>query len=235
MRLHKLLAMVIALTAVVLLSGCAELDRYTTPHYTVFLFDVSGSMGGLKIEEARQAVALHVRDLGPREQAGLRVFGRSECTQTDLLAPVSDSGQAGLTGQIQALQAEGPTPLALGLRQGGNDLASFQEGRRRIVVFTDGAETCGGDPCAEARRLGEMGVSVDMVAFAAEDSSLLVQAECVARETGGIYLNVTDPEDLRVLLGNLVGPLCRPTHVAVMAAIVLGVCLVAVFVANTLT
>ena len=103
-----------------------------------------------RITIAKQAVSDVVRRLPKDVNAGLVTVG--SCPRSENRGFFTAGNRPMLLTQIQGLQAAGGTPLADGVLQAGNML----DGTKResmILVVTDGRESCGGDPCAVARRL----------------------------------------------------------------------------------
>jgi Mg-chelatase subunit ChlD len=124
---------------------------------TVFLVDASDSMGPAGREEALAWVRESLGKMPPEARAGVALFGadaRVELTVAQR-AHLGDS----------AVQVDtSRTNLAGALRLGAALLPS--DARRRIVVVSDGRAN-DGDAAAEARRLSEAGIAVDVHPVAA--------------------------------------------------------------------
>lgn len=222
------------LFSLLLLASCSAEDL-VVPRSTEFILDASGSMFGLKFEAAKGALMAHVRKLAPREQAGLRVLGNLGCEATELEVPIGTADQSGIVEQLETIEADGPTPLALALRQAGEDLADVAEGNKTIIVFTDGGETCDGDPCAEARTLRDRGVTVHLVGFEPVDELTRFQYDCITETTGGVYYNLTNPQDLSTLLGNLACETCAMRDVLVLGGVMFALSLAGAAAASRFT
>jgi len=222
------------LLPLVLLVSCSA-ETLTVPRSTHFILDASGSMYGLKFEAAKGALAAHVRKLAVREEAGLVVLGNRGCDATELKVPLGSADQSGIIDELETIDVDGPTPLALALRDAGDDLAEVAEGDKTIIVFTDGGETCGGDPCAEARRLRDGGVTVHLVGFAPVDDLTRVQYDCITETTGGVYFNLTDPQDISTLLGSLACETCAIRDGLILGIVTLVLSLAGAATASTLT
>ena len=100
---------------------------------------------------------------------GPRQVGIFDAAHRQMLKQLADS-----------IQPEEGTPLAAGLVAAGAMLEG--EPSPLLVVITDGAETCGGDPCAEARALQSRmpGLRINVVDLSGSDV-----AACLAQTTGG--------------------------------------------------
>jgi hypothetical protein len=91
----------------------------------------------------------------------------------------------------------GDTALVRSLQSALDMIRGGAGGRGRVILLTDGQETCGGDVCAlaEATAKSQPGVRVDVV-----DLSGLSNARCLAEATGGVIVNYAE---FRGRLGHL--------------------------------
>ncbi len=105
------------------------------PITVVMLLDRSGSMvPNFNLEE--KAAEAFVREMGPKDKARIGSFSKS--VQVD--PPEFTSDRAALMKILQNdLQGEGPTPLWNAVNTGIDDLL-LEEGRRVVLVFTDGVD-----------------------------------------------------------------------------------------------
>ncbi len=105
------------------------------PITVVMLLDRSGSMvPNFALEE--KAAEAFVREMGPKDKARIGSFSKS--VQVD--PPEFTSDHAALMKILQNnLQGEGPTPLWNAVNTGIDDLL-LEEGRRVVLVFTDGVD-----------------------------------------------------------------------------------------------
>ncbi len=175
------------------------------------VLDSSGSMaaadpsGGTKMEAARAALAGVVDALPEGAVVGVRAYGGTYedqargCTDTRLVVPMGALDRTAARRALDGLQPKGYTPLAASLQAAADDLRG--EGPRRVLLVSDGEETCGGDPCEVARALDRDGVDVvvDTVGYAADEATR-TQLQCIAEETGGTYTDVADGEELDLQL-----------------------------------
>jgi hypothetical protein len=78
------------------------------------------------------------------------------------------------------------------------DLAGAS-GSKLVVLVTDGAETCDGDPLAEITRLRSEGIDVriNVVGFAVDDAITNEMFEGWAEAGGGQHFSAEDADDLR--------------------------------------
>lgn len=132
----------------------------------------------------------------------LRVFGNRQgnlACQTTLEVPLSPLDRDNVVSVLEGVEPQfnANTALADSLARAGNDLLSAT-GPTTIVLLTDGAETCGGDPFTEISFLVDQGidVQVDIVGFAIADDELRAEFESWAEVGGGTYYDARDVDSL---------------------------------------
>ncbi|HEY6889500.1 MAG TPA: VWA domain-containing protein [Solirubrobacter sp.] len=177
----------------------------------VIVLDASKSMnedagnGGTRLDAAKKAVGTLVDRLPEGVPLGLRVYGskvsevsRSEgCQDTELTVPVGPLDKNALTGPVDALQGKGRTPIGRSLLAVPDDLGAA-EGRRSVVLITDGGDNCAPpDPCKAAERVAKRGVdlSISVVGFQVNER-VQKQLRCIAAAGGGSYVGVDDADKL---------------------------------------
>lgn len=173
----------------------------------LLVLDLSGSMnekdaaGRAKIDGAKAALKKVVADLPEGTQVGLRVYGSTidasketnpaACQDTRLVTPIGPLDKSALTAAIDGFTAVGETPMAYSLEQGVKDLGT--EGKRTIVLVSDGEERCVPDPCPVARKLAANGVDLQLNAIGlAVDATTRSQLQCIASAGHGQYVDVKD-------------------------------------------
>lgn len=95
------------------------------------------------------------------------------------------------------------TPLVYALEQTVNkDLASFPSPyvKKKIVLITDGVDTCGGDACAFVKELmaKRNDIVIDVIMIDSSDN-----LSCIADETNGNYYNVKTKDEFVKSLKNI--------------------------------
>jgi len=195
----------------------AELKR-TEPHpeelgSVLFILDASASMrettanGDSRIRVALSALESMVKaSLNETIQFGLRVFGHRggpNCA-SELLIPVAPLKVSSAMSVISNIRSSslGNTSLAEALNLAAIDFKTAPR-KHRIIVLTDGEETCGGDPAHSIQLLMDAGlqVEVSIVGFAVESSELKSTYRAWAEMTGGQYYDTADLEGLKQSLG----------------------------------
>ncbi len=172
------------------------------------ILDCSGSMneltsdGKLKIDVAKSVVDNMIQKYPAGLRVSLIVYGDTtgSCDDVRLVRPLSTldpAAKSSLTSEIHQLQAKGKTPIAKSLRRAGQELAKF-DAISSVVLISDGKETCGGDPAAEAAALAQRfnlryGVTVFGFAVAGAERASL---EAIAAAGNGKYYNAESAEEL---------------------------------------
>lgn len=188
-----------------------ETDAPAPPPKVEVVLDVSGSMkandaGGMtRIDAAKKAFNEIVDSVPETAEFGVRVLGATYpgtdkklgCVDTQQLTPVGNPNKVVIKNAIAKLAPTGFTPIALSLREAAKDLGTGA-GTRRIVLITDGEETCAPpDPCDVARELAASGLNlvVDTLGLVPDENTRR-QLSCIADATGGTYTSVQNSEEL---------------------------------------
>jgi Ca-activated chloride channel family protein len=212
--------LILALTAAASIPAITTADACIPDGRTVLLMlDSSYSMlravsrnGPTRYVVAREAIS-SVVDRFPRDgYLALRLYGsqatiiREDCRDTFLAVPfaVASKNSAIIKLTLANSHAHGVTPLALAMEQAVSDFGDTKE-ERRIVIVTDGGETCGGNPCATAARMAMDGYVIDTVGFLINDLTARTQLQCIAKVTGGTYVDVRAYLELGDHLTKLIG------------------------------
>ncbi|MFF3462492.1 VWA domain-containing protein [Streptomyces sp. NPDC002619] len=189
------------------------------------VLDVSGSMraadidGGTRMAAAKQAFN-EVLDATPEEvQLGIRTLGanyrgndrKTGCKDTEQLYPVGPLDRTEAKTAVATLQPTGWTPIGPALQQAAGDLEGG-DGTRRIVLISDGEDTCQPlDPCEVAREIAAKGIglTIDTLGLV-PDAKTRDQLSCIADATGGTYTSVQHKEELTDRVGQLVDRAADP-------------------------
>lgn len=191
------------------------------PPKVELVLDVSGSMrardidGRSRISVAQQSFDEVVDALPAETQLGIRVLGSRYrfpgspktvgCRDTEQITPVGPVNKTEAKAAIATLRPTGWTPIGLALRAAARDLGTG-ETTRRIVLITDGEDTCAPpDPCDVARELAAQGTHlvIDTLGLTL-DAKVRQQLTCIANATGGTYTAVQHQQQLTNRLDQLV-------------------------------
>ncbi|WP_129305818.1 VWA domain-containing protein [Streptomyces sp. L2] len=219
-------ALLAALAAGISFPGQAVADETDKPAPKVELvLDVSGSMRARDIDgESRMAAAKQafdeVLDATPEEvQLGIRTLGanyrgndrKEGCKDTARLYPVGPLDRTEAKTAVATLTPTGWTPIGPALLKAADDL-NGGDGTRRIVLISDGEDTCQPlDPCEVAREIAAKGIglTIDTLGLV-PDAKTRDQLSCIADATGGTYTDVRHKEELSDRVGQLVDRAADP-------------------------
>ncbi|MCP5083258.1 MAG: VWA domain-containing protein [Alphaproteobacteria bacterium] len=192
---------VAALVAVLLLSFTV----FTRPAYSVnnvvFVVDGSGSMSDPfekrpKLEIAKEALSSLVRGLPDQGiNAGLVVYSGG-CESSSATVPLARVNKQSLLSGIGAIVAGGKTPIASSLRLAETELRDVP-GEKAVILLTDGAETCNGDPQRTARELNQKGITVHVIGFDIPKVGAARDLQTLAKLGGGSYFTAATADGLR--------------------------------------
>ncbi|WP_030545515.1 VWA domain-containing protein [Streptomyces albus] len=196
------------------------------------VLDVSGSMrtrdidGRSRMAAAKEAFG-EVLDAVPDEvRLGIRTLGanypgddrRTGCKDTEQLYPVGPLDRTEAKTAVATLAPTGWTPIGPALLKAADDLEGG-DASRRIVLITDGEDTCAPlDPCEVARELAAKGVglTIDTLGLV-PDAKTRRQLVCIAEATGGTYTSVQHTEELSGRVKQLVDRAAAPVVTPVPA------------------
>ncbi|MFD6492789.1 VWA domain-containing protein [Streptomyces sp. NPDC059944] len=226
-------ALLAALTAGIAFPAGAVADETTAAAPKVeLLLDVSGSMRARDIDgESRMSAAKQafneVLDATPEEvQLGIRTLGanypgedrKTGCKDTAQLYPVGTLDRTEAKTAVATLNPTGWTPIGPALLKAADDLQGG-EGTRRIVLISDGEDTCQPlDPCEVAREIAAKGIdlTIDTLGLV-PNVKMRKQLSCIAEATGGTYTSVEHKEQLSDRVNQLVDraadPVVKPVAV----------------------
>ena len=173
------------------------------PNVLVIL-DSSGSMwervdGEPKVTTAKKVLNDLLRDLPAGTHVGLMTYGhrrKGDCGDIEILSPIGKESPAAIAKKVSGLQPKGETPIAAALLK-ARDAFQGVSGTKMVVLITDGAEECHGDPCAAIKELAAVGldVHVNVVGFHLKQKEREA-VECIAREGRGKYYDAADAKAL---------------------------------------
>ncbi|MEU9169775.1 VWA domain-containing protein [Streptomyces sp. NPDC048420] len=220
-------ALLVALTAGAAFPATAvagEPTGGTAPQVDLVL-DVSGSMratdidGGTRMAAAKQAFN-EVLDATPENvQLGIRTLGanypgddrKTGCKDTAQLYPVSTLDRTEAKTAVATLSPTGWTPIGPALLKAADDFTAG-DGSKRIVLITDGEDTCAPlDPCEVAREIAAEGVdlTIDTLGLV-PNTKMSKQLSCIAEATGGTYTSVEHTDELTDKVNQLVDRAADP-------------------------
>lgn len=211
----RIILIVLALLSALLAPAAAQ-ERPNT----ILVLDASGSMwgqiGGInKIVIARQVVARILAGFPADRNLGLIAYGhrrRGDCGDIQTLLAPAPGAAAEIAGLVEGLNPRGMAPMTDAVIAAAEALR-HTEAAATVILVSDGIETCHPDPCAAARALAETGVdfTAHVVGFdVAGEAQALMQMQCIAEETGGLFLTADNAEELTAALETVVAAIETP-------------------------
>jgi Ca-activated chloride channel homolog len=206
----------VALAFAALLAGSATApgaDDRTTPctDDAMIVFDASGSMAGntvqglfsdiTRIDEVRKALAQVLPTAAKFRKIGLITYGPGPYAQCNVqlnFRPMPNATEP-IMSVVNAINPAGKTPLVEAVKQA----AKVLDYQGTIVLLTDGEETCGGAPCELGKLLKATGESLtvhvigyQLTGFSWTGAQSILDVQCLAAETGGLYITAKNRQDL---------------------------------------
>ena len=180
----------------------------------IVILDASGSMWGQvdgkpKQEIARESLRTALQSVPADEEIGFMAYGhrqKGSCDDIELIVPPAAGTAGAISTAADNLKFLGKTPLTAAVRQAAEALR-YTEEKAKVILITDGLETCGADPCALGKELKAAGVdfTADVVGFGLTSEEGR-QVACLAENTGGRYIQASDAKALQDALAETVAP-----------------------------
>ena len=180
----------------------------------MIVFDASGSMAGntvqglfsdkTRIDEVRKALGEVLPGVTKFRKVGLITYGPGPYGQcnVDLAFPPIPNAADRIMSVVNALNPAGKTPLTEAVRQAA-EVLDYKTEKGVIVLVTDGEETCGGAPCdlgkflkANSRALTVHVIGYQLTGFSWTGAESILDVQCLAEETGGLYITAKNRDDL---------------------------------------
>ena len=169
----------------------------------LFIMDFSNSMtesldGSTKLNHMVETMKQILPKINPNTWVGLRIYGHKmgftpmeACRASTLVTPILKNNAPYVEQSLLKAKPRGMTPITYSLKQAIKyDFMGFQ-GKKHIILLTDGGENCDESPCTFVMNLIKIrrDVSIDVIAFNVNDSEDLQQLECTALVTSGKFYN----------------------------------------------
>ncbi|MEZ5345955.1 MAG: VWA domain-containing protein [Pyrinomonadaceae bacterium] len=180
----------------------------------IFILDASGSMWGKigneeKIVSAKKVLKTAIEELPENAEVGLIAYGhrsKGDCKDIETLSTLKAVDKTGLAGKIDSLDPKGKTPITDSLRAAIAEVKALDlDETVKIVLVSDGLETCTGDPCKLVREAKAAGVNITLHVIGFDTGKIdFAQLECLAQAGGGLYLNANNSDELSAALDQAV-------------------------------
>jgi Ca-activated chloride channel family protein len=203
-RLAVFLAALFFLPVLVAINATAQ-DRPNT----ILVMDGSGSMWGQidgvnKIVIAREVVADILQSFPADENLGLTVYGHrteGDCTDIETVVAPAPGTAAAIVDAVNSINPRGKTPMTDAVIAAAEALG-YEDAPATVILVSDGIETCNPDPCEAARALEKAGAefTAHVIGFDVNDAEAIGQLQCLAEETGGVFLSASNADELSAAL-----------------------------------
>ena len=207
----------------------------------MIVFDGSGSMsetsygqqGEPRIVAARRAVREVMPQIARFRRLGLIIYGPGAtegCRSIDTRFPPVANAAGRIIAEIDQLAPSGNTPLTAAVDQAA-EVLDHRARPGAIVLITDGAETCFGNPCQLADRLEveAADLTIHVIGFQMRGQFYTQQSReheefmraiafsrCLSDRTGGTHSTADTTEDLIAALQDTLG--CQVIGTALRSA-----------------
>lgn len=156
----------------------------------VLVIDKSGSMGGDKIEMAKEAAKSAAELLGPRDQLGVIAFDGDFYWVSELQ---SASNKTRIIDDISRIEAGGGTTMAPAMEEAYTALSGATAKLKHVIILTDGVSSPG-DFEGIAQNMASSRITCSTVAVGEGCDSRLLEE--IARTGQGRYFEAMDPASL---------------------------------------
>jgi Ca-activated chloride channel homolog len=156
----------------------------------VMVIDRSGSMGGQKLEMAKEAAKAAVDLLGPKDLVGIVAFDSQPHWVCDLR---SAADKTYINSRIASIKPAGGTNIAPGMELAKNALQNANARLKHVIVLTDGI-SAPGDFDGLSTRMADLKITISSVAVGQDaDANLLSR---IAKIGGGRFYQVNNPANI---------------------------------------
>ena len=195
-------------------AAAESVEFVTKPRNALLILDSSGSMaaddgtGQTKMEAAKESLGRYAKISAALFETGFAVYGHTgdatkagraqSCeTAAETLLPIGQLDPDTFGETLEEFEPTGWTPIEGALREAEEAFAGKEGEVNKIILVSDGIETCGGDPVAAAKALNRSGieVEVDVVGFGVPGDEA-DQLRDVAAAGGGEYFDARTGADL---------------------------------------
>ena len=188
----------------------SKFEQHEEKERLLFILDLSNSMtepleGSTKFHHMISTMKEILPKISPDTWVGLRVYGHrmgftpiEACRASTLISPISLNNSYNIENALTKTKPKGMTPITYSLKQAIKyDFMGFN-GKKHIILLTDGGENCDESPCTFVMNLIRIrrDVKIDVIAFNIQDTDDLEQLECTALVTSGKFYNAQTAAEL---------------------------------------
>jgi len=185
-------------------------NLYENRENILIILDSSYSMndkmnGERKIDIAKRVINQVLSQTSRNSYIGLRVYGHkmnilgfNACRASELKVPIGQNTQSTISNILRGIQPTGMTPMSYSIQQAVTQDFIGLPGKKRIILVSDGMETCDGSPCDYAVELVRKGVDlkIDAIGFDLSEPEAVSQLKCTSLATKGKFYSARDANEL---------------------------------------
>jgi len=182
------------------------------PRDVVMVLDTSGSMSGVKMDQAKKALKYCLNNLNPQDRFGLMNFSTTVTRYRDELVPVSSEHVEHAKKWVDNLRAAGGTAIEDALNS-ALDMRGKDETRTfTVVFFTDGEPTIGEtNPDKIVKHVQEKNTaSTRIFTFGVGDDVNATLLDRLADQTRAVSSYVREAEDIEAKMSGLYSKISHP-------------------------
>ena len=186
----------------------------------LFVVDFSNSMSEYvenqtKVNLVKKMLNRIAPQISSETKVGMRVYGHNcnllalqACRSSELVVPMGKGNNFKIISAISKLRPKGMTPITYSLKQAVKKDFADIDGKKHIILLTDGGENCDESPCDYAISLikTRRDINIDVIAFNVHDSDDLAQLRCTADVTGGHFIEADTSAQLVQSMEDLILP-----------------------------
>ncbi len=175
------------------------------PMSVVLVMDVSGSMKGRALDDAKRAATAFIDAMGPSDRIALLTF-----SDTSNVVTTYTTDHAVLESAVAGLEASRETALYDALSKAADLAATAPKGSRAIVLLSDGGDTMSGATLdSTAQALAGAGAPVHAVALRTKEYNVNA-LQSLARVSGGALVSVSASGELAGMFKGIARQLQSP-------------------------
>ncbi|WP_444994437.1 VWA domain-containing protein [Aliikangiella sp. IMCC44359] len=210
--MNKLLTLCAAIMLINIFSYSlkAAEEQQPRPNQAILVLDASGSMWGQidktpKINIAKKTLSQILLDWDKNTPLGLIAYGhnrKADCSDIETLIKPQKINTEEYLQKVKLISPKGKTPLSAAVKKAADEL-DYKNKKATVILISDGKETCHLDPCAEAKELEAKGIdfTAHVIGFDIPKNET-AGLRCLAGETGGIYLEAANSDELTKALNS---------------------------------
>jgi Ca-activated chloride channel family protein len=163
----------------------------------------------MQLDKTPNTMPIGLRTIGLTMENALTTFMQGDegmCKATRLTVPIRQNNSAYIKQSLDNIFPLGTTPLTYTLESAINYDFS-KSAQKHIILVTDGAESCNGNPCEYIKNLTKTrsDIKIDIIAIGV-NSEDFAQLKCLTDSTHGTIFNVENPEEINKAFNKFLTP-----------------------------